>query len=69
MYVAIGAHTDKKLRLEGEDSENVISAVAMLREIGDDHYPDYTGRNVVVVAAETLPWTVPERQSAVMRSP
>ncbi len=49
VYVAIGAHTDKKLRLEGEDSENVISAVAMLREIGDDHYPDYTGRNVVVV--------------------
>ena len=49
VYVAIGAHTDKKLRLEGEDSENVISAVAMLREIGDDHYTDYTGRNVVVV--------------------
>ena len=49
VYVAIGAHTDKKLHLEGEDSENVISAVAMLREIGDDHYPDYTGKNVIVV--------------------
>ncbi|MCD8149622.1 MAG: FAD-dependent oxidoreductase [Clostridiales bacterium] len=49
VYVAIGAHTDKKLRLEGEDSENVISAVKMLREIGDDNYPDYTGKDIIVV--------------------
>ena len=48
-YVAIGAHTDKKLGLEGEDSKNVISAVDMLREIGDGKYPDYTGKRVVVV--------------------
>ncbi|MCC8017856.1 MAG: FAD-dependent oxidoreductase [Lachnospiraceae bacterium] len=49
VYVAIGAHTDKKLRLEGEDSKNVISAVEMLREIGDDNYPDYTGKDIIVV--------------------
>ena len=49
IYVAIGAHTDKKLGLEGEDSKNVISAVDMLREIGDGKYPDYTGKRVVVV--------------------
>ena len=49
IYVAIGAHTDKKLGLEGEDSKNVISAVDMLREIGDGTYPDYTGKRVVVV--------------------
>ena len=49
IYVAIGAHTDKKLGLEGEDSKNVISAVDMLREIGDGAYPDYTGKRVVVV--------------------
>lgn len=49
IYVAIGAHTDKKLGLEGEDSKNVISAVDMLREIGDGNYPDYTGKKVVVV--------------------
>ena len=49
MYVAIGAHTDKKLGLEGEDSKNVISAVDMLRAIGDGDYPDYTGKRVVVV--------------------
>lgn len=49
VYIAIGAHTDKKLGLEGEDSNNVISAVDMLREIGDDNYPDFTGKRVVVV--------------------
>ena len=49
VYVAIGAHTDKKLGLEGESSENVISAVDMLRSIGDGEYPDYTGKRVVVV--------------------
>jgi NADPH-dependent glutamate synthase beta subunit-like oxidoreductase len=48
-YIAIGAHTDKKLGLEGEDSGNVISAVDMLREIGDDKYPDFTGKRVIVV--------------------
>lgn len=48
-YIAIGAHADKKLGLEGEDSENVISAVDMLREIGDDKYPDFTGKRVIVV--------------------
>lgn len=48
-YVAIGAHTDKKLGLEGEDSKNVISAVDMLRTIGDGDYPDYTGKRVIVV--------------------
>lgn len=49
VYIAIGAHTDKKLGLEGEDSNNVISAVDMLRKIGDDQYPDFTGKRVVVV--------------------
>lgn len=48
-YIAIGAHADKKLGLEGEDSENVISAVDMLREIGDGNYPDFTGKRVLVV--------------------
>ena len=49
IYIAIGAHADKKLGLEGEDSENVISAVEMLREIGDERYPDYTGKKVIVI--------------------
>lgn len=49
VYIAIGAHTDKKLGLEGEDSKNVISAVDMLRKIGDGNYPDFSGKRVVVV--------------------
>ena len=31
VYISIGAHADKKLGIEGEDSENVISAVHLLR--------------------------------------
>ncbi len=49
VYVAIGAHTDKKLGLDGEDSNGVISAVDLLRKIGDDEYPDFTGKKVCVV--------------------
>ncbi|MBS6367261.1 MAG: FAD-dependent oxidoreductase [Clostridiales bacterium] len=49
VFIAIGAHSDKKLKLEGEDSNHVISAVDMLREIGDGAYPDFTGKRVIVV--------------------
>jgi len=49
LYIAIGAHQDKKTGIPGEDSRNVISAVEMLRSIGDDRMPDFTGMNVVVI--------------------
>ena len=49
VYIAIGAHNDKKLGLEGEDAQNVISAVAMLRAVGDGQAPDFTGKRVCVV--------------------
>ena len=49
VYIAIGAHTDKKIGIEGEDARGVISAVEMLREIGSDRLPDFTGKNVVVI--------------------
>ena len=49
VYIAIGAHTDKKTGIQGEDAHGVISAVELLRGIGDDDYPDYTGKNVVVI--------------------
>lgn len=49
VLIAIGAHAEKRLNLEGEDSRNVISAVEMLREIGDGRYPDFTGQRVLVV--------------------
>ena len=49
LYVAIGAHTDKKTGIPGESSKNVMSAVEMLRAIGDDVMPDFTGKHVVVI--------------------
>ena len=49
VYISIGAHTDKKVGIEGEDSEGVTSAVMLLRGIGDGEVPDYTGKQVVVI--------------------
>lgn len=49
VYVAIGAHTDKKIGIAGEDSKGVISAVEMLRRIGDEDMPDFQGKDVVIV--------------------
>lgn len=49
VYIAIGAHSANTLGIEGEDAENVISAVELLRAMGDDKAPDFTGRRVVIV--------------------
>lgn len=49
-YISIGAHADKKIGIEGEDAKTgVTSAVEMLRAIGDDNYPDYKGKKVIVI--------------------
>ena len=49
VYIAIGAHTDRKIGIEGEDAEGVVSAVEMLRGIGDDQLPDITGTDIIVI--------------------
>lgn len=49
VYIAIGAHTDKKLGLPGEGARGVISAVEMLRGIGNGELPDFTGKNVCII--------------------
>lgn len=49
VYVAIGAQGGKTLKLDGADAEGVMSAVDLLTKIGDGNYPDFTGKNVVVV--------------------
>lgn len=49
VYVAIGAQGGKTLKLDGADAEGVMSAVDLLTKIGDDEYPDFTGKNVVVI--------------------
>ncbi len=49
VYVAIGAQGGKTLALEGADAEGVMSAVDLLGSIGNGEYPDFAGKNVVVV--------------------
>ncbi len=49
LYLSIGAHTDKKAGIPGEDFPGVISAVELLRRIGDDDLPDFSGKRVVVI--------------------
>ena len=49
VYLAIGAHGDNRLGLPGEDSAGVISAVEMLRAVGDGDAPDFTGKRVAVI--------------------
>lgn len=48
-FLAIGAHTGKGLRIDHIDANGVMSAVELLRAVGDDEYPDFTGKNVGVV--------------------
>ena len=49
VYISIGAHSDKKLGIDGEDKAGVISAVDLLGGIGDRDIPDFTGKNVVII--------------------
>lgn len=49
VYISIGAHDDKKLGLDGESADGVVSAVRMLRNVGEGKAPDLAGKDVVVV--------------------
>lgn len=49
VFVGIGAHTDKKLGLEGEDLNGVESAVKLLRAVGDYDIPDLSGQEIIVI--------------------
>lgn len=49
VFISIGAHSDKKLRIHGEDLKGVTPAVSLLREIGDGVRPDFTGKKVAVI--------------------
>ena len=48
-YIAIGAQTDKKFDIEGSDSNNVVSAVNLLRDVGLEKPIDFTGKRVCVI--------------------
>ncbi len=49
VYISIGAHTENRLGIEGEDGKGVMYAVQMLGGIGDGIMPDFRGKKVVVV--------------------
>ena len=49
VYISIGAHNDKKIGIEGEDAENVVSAVSLLRRIDEGNAPDFTGKRICVI--------------------
>lgn len=49
VYIAIGAHAANSLGVPGEDAGNVLSAVELLRAMGDEEKLDLRGKRVVVV--------------------
>jgi len=49
VLITIGASADKRLGLENEDAEGVLSAVEFLRSVGEGNLLDLTGKEVVVV--------------------
>ena len=49
VYIAIGAHSYKKLHIPGEDAENVMSAVELLGAMGDGEDVDMRGKDVIVI--------------------
>ena len=49
VLITIGASTDKKLGIEGEQSKGVLSAVQFLRDVGKNQNPDLTGQEVAII--------------------
>ena len=49
VYIAIGAHSYKMPGIPGEDAKGVMSAVELLRAMGDNEPMDMTGKRVCVI--------------------
>ncbi|MEF9839923.1 MAG: NAD(P)-binding protein [Lachnospiraceae bacterium] len=49
VLITIGASTDKKLGLEGEQAEGILSAVRFLRDVGKNIHADLKGQEVAVI--------------------
>ena len=49
VLITIGASTDKKLGLENEDADGIVSAVQFLRNVGKNQIMDLTGKEVAVI--------------------
>ena len=49
VLIAIGASTDKKLGIEGENADGVLSAVRFLRDVGEGTPANLEGQEVAVI--------------------
>lgn len=49
VFVSTGAQTGSFARIEGENLRGVMSAVELLLGIGDDVYPDFSGKTVAII--------------------
>ena len=49
VYIAVGDHNDRKLGVEGEDSEGVTSGVSFLRSVKTGGGCDLRGKEVIVI--------------------
>lgn len=49
VLISIGASTDKKLGIEGENADGVLSAVRFLRDVGEGMPTDLDGQEVAVI--------------------
>lgn len=49
IYIAIGAQTDKKIELEGQEVEGIISAIDILRMKEDNEPLDFKDKEIVIV--------------------
>lgn len=63
VYISIGAHNDKKIGIEGEDAENVVSASACCAALMKAMRPISRVRESALSAAAMFLWMPPERQN------
>lgn len=49
VLISVGASTDKKLGLEGEDADGVLSAVQFLRNVGKNQNLNLSGQEVAII--------------------
>jgi NADPH-dependent glutamate synthase beta subunit-like oxidoreductase len=49
VLITIGAHKGKALKIPGEDSKGVLSAVQLLSDMGDGNLPDFKGKDIIVI--------------------
>lgn len=49
VFISIGAHLGSSARIEGEELEGVMSAVELVRDMGNDTPPDLRGKRVIVI--------------------